>query len=98
MPGRAAAGADIGGNVIDLLGRTLSGQAADRDPFGDSPKPEAPKRQPAPPPKADDGDPFEADDADPFGDGDAPPTPAAQKPAAQEPAAKEPAVDDDPFR
>jgi hypothetical protein len=95
MPGRAAGGANIGGAVIDLLGRTLSGQAADRDPFGDAPQPEAPKQQPAPAPEADDGDPFEAGDADPFGDTDAP---SAETPAAKKPADKEPPVDDDPFK
>jgi hypothetical protein len=90
-------GMNVGGTLLDILGKTLSGQgagSADRDPFGGAAPAAPPAEQPAP---ADSG-------ANPFDD--APPAKAepAAEPAATETApAAEPAAppaepDDDPFR
>jgi len=67
---------------MDLLGKTLSGGATSRDPFGES--------TPAVPPKKEAEPPVETPDADPFGaSGAAQKAPAEKKPAA---------ADDDPFK
>ncbi len=89
-PGRAAR---IGGNLINVLGRTLSGQASDRDPFAEPGKKEAaPDREPAGHVPVPGGEPEREADATP---------PAAQpldEAVPQEDAAKKPAdTDDDPF-
>jgi hypothetical protein len=80
-PGPAA---NAAGGLIDLLGKTLSGQAADRDPFGPPAKQEpAPDTEPEK--KADTTPPAEAPPAAPAGDAapkeDSPKKPAADKDA-----------------
>ncbi len=78
---------NVGGTVMDLLGKTLSGSAANRDPFGDS-KAEAPPKKEAEPPA-------EEPTADPLGDSGA----AKKEPAADTPAEKQPAEPSaDPFK
>ena len=83
----AAPAANIGGGLINLLGKTLSGTATDRDPFGEAKKEKPAQAEPAA--KTDDcpahsgssapaADPF----ADPFADG------AAKKEEAKKPADK----------
>ncbi len=73
---------NVGGTVMDLLGKTLSGGASNRDPFGES--------TPAVPPKTEAEPPVETPDADPFGDSGA----AKKQAAEKEPAA----ADNDPFK
>lgn len=57
-----APGANMGAGILDLLGKTLSGKASHRDPFGESPKPapDEPAKEAAPTPPAKDttNDPF----------------------------------------
>ena len=86
---------NIGGGLIDLVGKTLSGQATDRDPFGPPAKKEpAPGTEPekkadaSPPAEAPAGDPFASPDekkpapgTEPEKKADAPP-PAEAPPAA----------------
>ena len=77
--GPAASAANIGGGLINLLGKTLSGGAADRDPFGAATKAE-PAQDDAAEKQEDAQPPAEAPAADPFDDG------AGKKADAKKPA------------
>ena len=79
---------NVGGAIMDVLGKTLSGSAANRDPFGDSKAETPPKKEVEPP--------AENPSANPFGgDSDA----AKKEPAAAAPAEEKPAQPSaDPFK
>jgi hypothetical protein len=75
----ADSAANIGSGLIDLLGKTLSGQTGNRDPFG-APAKEEPAQGNEPDKKADASPPAETPTADPAGDA-APKQDPSKKPA-----------------
>ena len=73
---------NIGGGLVDLLGKTLSGQTGNRDPFG-APAKEEPAPGNEPDKKAAASPPAKTPAADPFG------TPAKKEPGARRRAGEE---------